>query len=207
MHPRRFPLGRSLLTLCGISLVFLLSSCSYLGSSDDESEDSDTVASSGTGVLTIDPDAPQIDLIAPGTVIGNDAPKGWTHLIVKSKPKMEYGDVNKVPDQIRTLSGLFFTAMLARVEKKDDGYELDDVAINLGTAIGDKDTIVTPDTQKKLGAGLGMLARIALEHGYDRFKDVRIPARTKTMAVVDGPAMMLRDEKHEPMVAPPRGPR
>jgi hypothetical protein len=143
-------------------------------------------------------------LIPAGTVISNKAPLGWTHLIDKSHPKMHYGDVDQVPKPVRALSGMFFTAMLARVRPPDGrdnaGYRLDEVAIAMGTRIGAADTIITPETQKRLGAHLGLLPRIALERGYERFKTVTVAARTSTMAVVDGPAMMLRDGKHRPVV-------
>jgi len=145
-----------------------------------------------------------IALIPAGTVISNKPPSGWTHLIDKSHPKMHYGDVDQVPRPVRALSGMFFTAMVARVRPPDGqdhaGYWLDEVAIAMGTRIGDADTIITPETQKRLGARLGLLPRIALERGYERFKTVTVAARTSTMAIVDGPAMMLLDGKHRPVV-------
>ncbi len=151
-----------------------------------------------------DPAAKPIAFIPAGTVIVDKAPAGWTHLIDKSQPKMHYGDVDQVPKPVRALSGMFFTAMLARVGPGEPGehagYRLDEVAIAMGTRIGTKDTIITPETQKSLGANLGLLPRIALERGYERLKTVKVAARTRTMAVIDGPAMMLRDGKHRPVV-------
>ncbi len=164
-------------------------------SSRDDSDPADRIP---------DPQSARIALIPAGTVISNHAPAGWTHLIDKSHPKMHYGDVDQVPKPIRALSGMFFTAMLARVSPPDGranaGYRLDEVAIAMGTKIGAADTIITPETQKKLGANLGLLPRIALDRGYERFKTVTVAARTSTMAVVDGPAMMVRGGKHRPVV-------
>jgi hypothetical protein len=148
--------------------------------------------------------AARLAFIPAGTVISNKAPAGWTHLIDKSLPRMHYGDVDQVPKPVQALSGMFFTAMLARVRPPDGRenavYRLDEVAIAMGTRIGAADVIITPETQKRLGAHLGLLPRVALERGYERLKTVRVAARTNTMAVIDGPAMILRDGRHRPVV-------
>jgi hypothetical protein len=117
---------------------------------------------------------------------------------------MHYGDVNQVPAPVRKLSGMFFTALIARVRPGDGqdetSYRLDKVAIAMGTRVGENDVVITPATQKRLGANLGLLARIALERGYERFQGVTVAARTSTMEVIDGPAMMVRGGKHRPVV-------
>ena len=108
-----------------------------------------------------------VPFIPAGTVIADRAPAGWTHLIDKSRPKMHYGDVDRVPKPVQALSGMFFTSLLARVSPPDGrehaGYWLDQVAIGMGTKIGNNDTIITPETQSQLGARLGLLPRIALD--------------------------------------------
>jgi hypothetical protein len=148
--------------------------------------------------------APRLALIPAGTVICDKAPQDWTHLIDKSQPKMHYGDVDQVPKPVRALSGMFFTAILARVcppnGLENAGYRLGEVAIAMGTRIGAADTIITPDTHKKLGANLGLLPRIALERGYERLGTVTVAARTSTLAIIDGPALMLREGKHRPII-------
>jgi hypothetical protein len=149
--------------------------------------------------------APRVPLIPPGTIVDRTAPEGWTHLIIKSLARMESGDIDQVPETVRELSGKFFVAILARVvadagSTGSHGYRLDEVAVNLGTRIKSKDTIITPETQAKLGANLGFLERIALDRGGERLKNVRVVARTPTMAVIDGPAMMVREHKHRPVI-------
>ena len=57
-----------------------------------------------------------IKLIAPGTTIGDEAPAPWTHLIVKSQPRVTAGDVEKVSSSQVRLAGLYFMATFARVE-------------------------------------------------------------------------------------------
>jgi hypothetical protein len=145
-----------------------------------------------------------VSFIPAGTVIGNTPPAGWTHMIAKSRPKMQYGDVALVPKPVQALSGMFFTALIARVSPPDgrdgNGYRLDEAALGMGTRIGATDMIITPETQKRLGANLGLLARVALERGYERLSLVKVAARTDTMAVIDAPIMLLRQGKHRPVM-------
>src|SRR4051812_30244172 len=68
-----------------------------------------------------DPAAPPITLIPPGAVIAEQAGEGWTHLLIKSKPEAGLGDVDKLSDSLKSLSSLFFTAMLARVRPDASG--------------------------------------------------------------------------------------
>jgi hypothetical protein len=157
-----------------------------------------------------------VALIPPGTVIGAQAPEGWTHLLIKSQPRAAEGDVDQLSADVRELSGLFFTALLARVDEREfrgqRRYVLAAVASGLGTRIGERDTIISPDTQEKLGANLGFLARIALRKGSDRLDKVRVVARSESLALIDAPVMMLREGRHQPvalryavMVDPPSG--
>ncbi len=203
------PCGRMTISLSAVALASVLACGTIRNSAGSQGEGRRAPAQSprdDSAPPNRQPDsnAPSIAFIPPGTVISNKAPAGWTHLIDKSLPRMHYGDVDQVPKPVQALSGMFFTSMLARVRPPDGpespGYRLDEVAIAMGTRIGAADTIITPETQKRLGARLGLLPRIALERGYERLKTVKVAARTPTMAVIDGPAMMLRGGKHRPVV-------
>ncbi len=209
MTPGQHPCGRLITSLWAMALAAVLTSGAIRQSAGGQTEGRRMPTQipgddSAPADRLPDAQAARMPLIPAGTVISNHAPVGWTHLIDKSHPKMHYGDVNRVPKPVRALSGMFFTAMLARVSppdgRKNAGYRLDEVAIAMGTRIGSADVVITPETQKRLGANLGLLPRIALERGYERFKTVTVAARTSTMAVIDGPAMMLRDGKHRPVV-------
>jgi hypothetical protein len=145
-----------------------------------------------------------MSLIPSGTVIDKRAPKDWTHLILKSQPKVKEGDVEALSRNLRELSGMFFTAMLARVKENKVGkakkYTLDTIAIGLGTRIGKEDTIITSDTQAKLGANLSFLARTALRRAEERLQNVKMVVRSDSMALFDAPVIMLRGGKHRPVV-------
>jgi hypothetical protein len=146
----------------------------------------------------------RLDLIPPGTVIDKEAPKGWTKLIIKSRPRPGAGDVKKLSATADRMSRLLFTAILANVktERTDAGprHRLANVAVGLGTRIGDKDTIVNPDTQKKLGANLGIVARVVLNKAHKKLDEIRVVARSNTLLVFDAPGLMVLDERHKPVV-------
>jgi hypothetical protein len=142
--------------------------------------------------------------IPPGTTIADRAPAGWTHLVFKSRSELASGDLDAVPEWSAELTRVLFTAMIARVQLAQAGggpsYRLDKAAIGLGTRIGEKDVIISSDTQEALGAKLGPIKRIILSRGEDRLKEVRRIAQTDTMIVVDAPQTMLVAGRHKIVV-------
>jgi hypothetical protein len=146
----------------------------------------------------------RLDLIPAGTVIGDKPPRGWTNLILKSYPRPGAGDRKELSATADRLARLLFTALLADVEpvKTSGGqrWKLAKVAVGLGTRIGERDTIITPETHRGLGASLGLFGPIVLSTGQEKLADILIVARSATMLVFDSPGMMLRRQRHRPIV-------
>jgi len=113
---------------------------------------------SGIGA-TVDTEAISLPRIPPGTPIAESPPTGWTHLVFKTRSELASGDRDQVPDWAADLTRVLFTAMVARVRSTQvEGaviYRLEKVAIGLGTRIGNRDVILSSDTQEALGANLG----------------------------------------------------
>jgi hypothetical protein len=145
-----------------------------------------------------------LDQVPPGTVIGKEAPKGWSNLIIKSYSRPGAGDMNQLSSTADRLSRLLFTAILADVKADKTGrgqrYKLAKVAVGLGMRLGDKDTVLTPDTQKRLGADLGILARVVLRTAQEKLGEIVVVARSNTLMIFDSPSLMLLDGKHKPVV-------
>jgi hypothetical protein len=143
-------------------------------------------------------------LIPPGTVIGREAPEGWSHLVIKTYPRPGAGDLDRVNDNTMRLASFIFTAFVADVRgqqvRGDTRYRLERIAIGLGTNINGRETIISPDTQKRLGANLGLLARTVFNKAYEMQREAAVVARSDTLGVVDTVATMLRDGKHRPVV-------
>ena len=144
-----------------------------------------------------------IAVIPAGTVIGDRAPEGWTHLLVKSYPKAREGDLDKMSTSMRELSELLLSSMLARVEVEPGArprHRLVEVATGVGTKIKGQDVIISKDTANQLGANLGFLGPWALDKAYGRVEAAKIVLRSETLAVYDAPMLMLRDGKHAPVM-------
>jgi hypothetical protein len=147
-----------------------------------------------------DVEARPLDLIPAGTVIGAGPPRGWSHLILKSHPRPAAGDFRQLSEESTRLASLLFTAVVADVKEDKGRHHLERVAVGMGTRIGDEDVIVTPDTQKGLGADLGFVARIVLSTAQERLQDVKLVARAPAFALIDAPGLMLRQDRHRPVV-------
>ncbi|HWG47273.1 MAG TPA: hypothetical protein VN688_31210, partial [Gemmataceae bacterium] len=164
----------------------------------------DVACSQGKSGPAYDVTQRRLERIPPGTVIAKDAPKGWTNLIIKSYSRPGAGDTKQLSPLADRLSRLLFTAILADV--KDDkarggkGYKLAKVAVGLGVRIRDKDTIVTPETERRLGAGLGLLARVVLRTAQEKLAETVVVARSDTFMVFDSPSLIARAGKHKPIV-------
>ena len=94
--------------------------------------------------------------------------------------------------------------MLADVQGERVGtqvqYRLARLAVGVGTTIGGNDTICSPETRKRLGANLGLMERVVLDKAQEKLPDTQLVAYSKTMAVVDSPALMLRGGRHRQVV-------
>jgi hypothetical protein len=141
-----------------------------------------------------------LDLIPPGTEIGYGPPCGWTHLLLKSQPRTGAGDVGQLSTAHANLAGMLFTALLADVQHKHGRYRLARVAVGVGTRVGDRDLILSPETQRRLGADLGFVARIVLSRAHEKLADIVTTARSPAMMVFDAPNLMLRQGLHRPVV-------
>jgi hypothetical protein len=165
----------------------------------------DVACSNGKSDLAYDVTLRHLAQIPPGTVIGKEAPMGWNHLIIKSYSRPGAGDVKELSSIADHLTRLLFTAILADVQPDNRGsdakrYKLAKVAIGVGTRIGRKDTVITPDTQNRLGADLGLLAQIVLRKAQEKLGDIAVVARSATFLVFDSPSFMVVDGKHKPIV-------
>lgn len=141
----------------------------------------------------------RIEMIPPGTIIGDKVPEPWTHLIVKSQPRVTDGDVDEVSrNQIR-LAETFSMSTVARVERVGQNgataYRLARLASGLGMHSAGGNTIVSPDT-----ADVGFLAGILLDEMYAQQGSVEIIMRSATTAIYDTPIAIRVGNKNRMLV-------
>ena len=141
-------------------------------------------------------------LIAPGTIVGEGPSKGWSHLVVKSRPRVTSGDVEKTTRMDRRIAARFGTAFLAHVHRPEGAasFSLGPIAVGITTRVGERDMIVSPRTQGNLGAGLGFLDRLVLKEMYSVQQQVTEVVRSPTMVLVDTPVVLRHNNKNREMI-------
>lgn len=143
----------------------------------------------------------QLPLVQPGTVVAERAPSPYTHLIIKSRTRLHPSDRQHVSASTAQMASLVFTTMLAQVRPYDDAgqqrYQLGRVAVGLGTPVGTRHMVLTPDTTSSLAPNLGFMQRMVVSRCYEIQSRSRQVARSPSMAIVDTPALVRRDDgKH-----------
>ena len=92
------------------------------------------------------------------------------------------------------MSSLLSTSLLARVEKTADGrHWLASVATGISTKIQGRDVVITPATQKSLGARLGFLQNMVLKEFHKETLTIRVIGRSANMWLFDTPIVLRFD--------------
>jgi hypothetical protein len=144
------------------------------------------------------------DSLAPGTVVGRTAPARWSHLIIKSLPRVRPGEESKLPligrSRMIRMASWMFTAFVADVRPESHGskrlYGIRAIALGLGTVIGDRDVIITPETAAQHGIELDWITRGILSEGYKTQGRSTVVIHGPTLAVVDTPVAYRADGRN-----------
>lgn len=147
---------------------------------------------------TIDVAIRPVDLLEPGTIIADTPPEGWSHLVVKSRPRIADEELGRVAGVTARLASFIVTGFVANVEKTpgQDRYRINGVAFGLGTRVGDKDIVLSPDTQKQLGANLGILQRPVFDIAFERQAEGKVLISAPSLVVVDTHSVFQREGRN-----------
>jgi hypothetical protein len=138
--------------------------------------------------------------IAPGTVVGDQPPRTWSHLVIKSIPRLASGNLGTLPRSAFRTATLFRTVILA-----DVGRSADDPArfvlrrVGIGLCVPDPpkgDVVVRSSRLEVLGVSLGMVERFVLRTAEAELAKGRLIAAGPTFALCRGPAMMQVGQVH-----------
>jgi hypothetical protein len=141
---------------------------------------------------------PRLVPLQPGLRIEKKAPKGWTHLVIKSLPKLASGDRGTLPAGSAKTAALFRNVLLANVKPVDmseKDFEL--TQVGLGICVPNpqndaEDIVVTADRLEALGLNhLTMVQRMVLDAAEAEMAEGRIIARTPTFALFRSPVTMV----------------
>lgn len=158
----------------------------------------------GTASSQVDVQPRPLERIRPGTVIGGEVPKGWSHLIMQCRPRLGVGDISSIPQFATRYTSIFLFTVLANVRQAAaagdaPSYYLEKVAIG-GAVDLDGKTIIATSSQT-FGKDLGMIGRRVFQESENALAaDIRQVARTRTMMVFDGNVNFLYQGKHGLMV-------
>ncbi len=147
--------------------------------------------------VNVEPTKPE--MIPAGTVIGEKAPEGWTNLIYISTPVINDKDLKHVPKNAAFYAQLLRYAILVKVGKKDNSFDLEKLAVGFAADVKGKEMIV--NSRNTFNANLGAFGkRLLTESEKALEKDVQQTAATETMRIIDDRQFVRYDGEHQKMV-------
>ncbi len=138
------------------------------------------------------------DAIAPGTLVERGPPAGWSHLVIKSLPKVRASEIPKVPrnplvsrDTLVRMTSWMFTAFAADVVREGRGsrarYRLRAIGLGLGASANGRDTVFTADTAAQFGIEMDFVRKEVITTSYRVQDRARVLAHGPSFAVLDTP--------------------
>jgi hypothetical protein len=138
--------------------------------------------------------------IPAGTRFVAEPPTGWSNIILFVVPRLASGDVEAVSSTIARYSELFNVVILANSLRSASGtYHLEKVALGTSTKIDGQNTIITSDSQERLGARLNVIGSTVLSGNEKELAELSQAARSPTTMLIDAPLRMLHEDKHRMM--------
>lgn len=139
------------------------------------------------------------ELIQPGLVVEQGPPDGWSCLVIKSQPRVTQGDLDRVGKIDVQMASMFFTVLAADVQAASETSpaKITRIGVGVGTDLRGKPTVVSPDTQRRQGARLGLIGGMVLRGFYDEQQEVRIVASRDEAVFVDTPVAVRIDEQNQ----------
>jgi hypothetical protein len=141
---------------------------------------------------------PRLVTLKPGLRISKKPPVGWTHLVIKSIPRLATGDIGTLPAGSKKTATLFRSVLLANVKPVDineKDFELTQIGVGIcipDPQDEDQDIIVSADMLNALGLNhLTTVQRMVLDAAEVEMADGRIIARTATFALFRSPVTMV----------------
>jgi len=137
--------------------------------------------------------------IPAGTTFANQAPRGWSSLILFVNGKLSSGDVDAASETVKRYASMFNLVMMANAGRQSNGqYYLDKVAVGFSTRNQNgQNVIVTANGSGAAGGNLGFIDKRVLAGNEEALGDIRQTARNATSVVIDAPAVMLAGNQHK----------
>ncbi len=140
--------------------------------------------------------------LQPGTLIGDKPPSGWSHLVLKSIPRLATGDRGTLPAGSSKTATMFRSVVVADVKPVNiEEKEFELVQIGLGVCVPvphdeSRDVVVTADRLQALGLHFSAVQRAVLDASESEMAEGRIIARTPTFALFRSPVTAVSGTEH-----------
>jgi hypothetical protein len=141
---------------------------------------------------------PRLVYLKPGLRITKKPPEGWSHLVIKSIPRLATGDLGSLPAGSKKTATLFRSVLLANVKPVDineKDFELTQIGVGIcipDPQDEDQDIVVSADMLSALGLNhLTTVQRMVLDAAELEMAEGRIIARTATFALFRSPVTIL----------------
>jgi hypothetical protein len=145
---------------------------------------------------------PKLVFLQPGTRIGDKPPEDWTHIVLKSIPRLATGDRGTLPAGSSKTATLFRSAIVAEVKPVDTmetEFELTRIGVGLCVPVPhdeDHDMVVTAGTLEALGLHFSAVERHVLDVAEAEMAEGRIIARTPTFVLFCSPVTVVIGGEH-----------
>jgi hypothetical protein len=139
---------------------------------------------------------PKLVPLQPGLLIGDKPPQGWSHLVLKSLPRLASGEKDSLPNGSAKTAAYFRTVLLANVKPVDvDEREFELTQIGIGICVPRKgeenDVVVAADRLEALGLHLSWVEKKVLDSLESEMAEGRMIARTPTFSLFRSPATIV----------------
>jgi hypothetical protein len=139
---------------------------------------------------------PKLVTLQPGLLIGDKPPQGWSHLVIKSIPRLASGEKDSLPSGSAKTAAYFRTVIVANVKPIDvDEKDFELTQIGVGICVPRKgeeqDVVVAADRLEALGLHLSWVEKKVLDACESEMSEGRIIARTPTFALFRSPAIVV----------------
>jgi hypothetical protein len=134
--------------------------------------------------------------LEPGAVVDEGPPRGWTHRIIRSIPRLATGDLASLPASASATATLFRTIIAAQVVEQGGAYRLARIGVGNAVPVRGREVIVTPDGPPEALATLGLVERIVLQEAERKLAEGRLACATATFALYRTPTVLRAGERH-----------
>ncbi|MEM7474771.1 MAG: hypothetical protein AAF483_07250 [Planctomycetota bacterium] len=144
----------------------------------------------------------EVSRIPAGVVPTQKDNSEWNRIVLMAQPKIASGDVSALSQSIRNTVASFVLTIMAKIEayqKPGTGekkYRLADVGVGFSHYVDDEWVVISSDSQARLGANLGFIAKQMLKTNESQLETARVVAKTSTLFLFDTPSLMYRDNRH-----------